>query len=316
MKITGINTYKNFINVGFSRHKDIETNKGKHNKSPYSSVIIATSLVAGSLAALAVYNYVKKGRVSAMSGSNFIENTPSKFLTACKNAVEYNYCSSSKNIAEGRFTRDLHSHSNHSDGYGKVSDILNQVCAYADELFKKTGKKFTFALTDHDRVSGVKEALDIIKKNPEKYKNVNFIPGVELSFSFISDNKVKSGELLAYFINPEAQSIKTLVEKLNQNRNKMIDNCIQKLGEGFSRQDLEKYFLNKDGETFAYNLHYRLRNYAQIKNRINNIAKEQCCNSGDLYKRLMDGYVFDSGKRVPKPFVSPEGFDDYLKKPE
>lgn len=237
-----------------------------------------------------------------------------KFLELCKSSKPENYVASKENIQNKTFRFDLHSHSNHSDGWGNVSKLLNQVADYADELYAQTGQKFNFALTDHDRVSGVREANKIIRANPEKFKNLNFIPGVELSFAFNSNNKVKTGELLAYNIDPDSKSMKTLVEDLNKNREKMITDCIEKLGDGFSRSDMDNYFLNRDGETFAYNLHYRLRNYAQIKNRVNNMKENKALSADLMYKYLMDGYVFNNGgKRVPKPFVSPDGFDEYLK---
>ena len=242
------------------------------------------------------------------------QNAKNNFLKTCKSLTAENYKAMPENIKKYTFSADLHSHTNHSDGWGNVNDILNQAAEYADNLFKKTGRKFIFAITDHDRISGAKEALDIIKKNPNKYKNINFIPGVELSFAFNSNGKVKSGELLVYLLEPDSPAANKLIIKLNENRSKMIDNCIEKLGTGFSRKDMENYFINKDGETFAYNLHYRLRNYAQIKNRINKIAEEQKKNPQQLYKELMDGYVFNNRhRRVAKPYVSPEGFDSYLK---
>lgn len=266
--------------------------------------------VVGGLIALANYN---KPRVIKSATNNCVNFGAEKFMELCKSSKLEHYVASTKNIQEKIFRNDLHSHSNHSDGWGKVANILNQVAEYADELHSKTGQKFTFALTDHDRVSGVREANAIIKNNPEKFKNINFVPGVELSFSFNSNGQVKTGELLAYFVDPNSKAMQTLVEDLNKNREKMIVNCIDKLGEGFSRSDMDNYFLNHDGETFAYNLHYRLRNYAQIKNRINKMAKIWNDDAGHLYKYFMDGYVFGHG-RVPKPFVSPEGFNEYLKR--
>ena len=40
------------------------------------------------------------------------------------------------------------------------------------KLYKKTGKPFTFALTDHDGNSGVKEALKYIESDKLKFKHV------------------------------------------------------------------------------------------------------------------------------------------------
>lgn len=299
MKLQAINAYQYNSTINFrSAHKE---NKQKNNKT--NLALITGGAVLGGAVILANYNKI------------FCHtNVKDKFLKTCKTLTNENYKASSDNIEKGIFQADLHSHTNHSDGWGRVEDILNQAAQYADSLNKKTGKKFTFAITDHDRVSGVKEALEIIKANPQKYKNINFVPGVEMSFAFNSDGKVKSGELLAYFINPDSPAIKKLILELNENRNKMFDNCIAKLGKGFSRADMENYFINKDGETFAYNLHYRLRNYAQIKNRINKMAEESNQNPQNLYNELMNGYVFGQNRRkVPKYNVSPQGFDEYLK---
>lgn len=296
---------RNSVSVDFPQ-KEVS----KNDKKKAILAVGAGVFLVGSLAALAIYN------------RNIVKNTvpdslhfcKKNLLGLCKSSKPENYVYSTENYINKTFRSDLHSHSTHSDGWGYVSDILDEVAKYADKLNAETGEKFNFALTDHDRVSGVREALKIINNNPQKYKNINFIPAVELSFSFNSQNQVKSGELLAYFIDPDSKSMQILVENLNQNRRNMFKNCIEKLGNGFSLAEMEQYFINRDGETFAYNLHYRLRNYAQIKNRINKMAKATNENAEQLYKKLMDGYVYGSQvKRVPKPYVSPEGFDKYLK---
>ncbi len=236
-----------------------------------------------------------------------------KLIETCKNMTYENYNAAADNRAKGIFQIDLHSHSNHSDGWANVKTILDQAAKYGDELYAKTGKPFTFALTDHDDVWGVKEALKYIESDKAKFKNVNFIPGVELSFSFVSGNDIKSGEVLAYFIDPDSKEMKMIVENVRKNRNEMINNFIEVLGDGYNRKELERYFIDGD-ETFAYNLHYRLRNYAQIKTRINKIAKEYNVSADELYRNLMNGYVFGRVYRVQKPHTTPEGLDDFLKK--
>ena len=242
-----------------------------------------------------------------------VQTPQEKFIKLCKSMNFENYNSSDENIQKGIFQIDLHSHSNYSDGWADVRQLLDEVAQYADELYSKTGKNFTFALTDHDGVDGVKEALEYIKSDKDKFKHLNFIPGVELSFAFNCDDQVKSGEVLAYFIDPDSKEMDELVYKLRSNRSKMIDDFVARLGNGFSRSDMENYFINKDGETFAYNMHYRLRNYAQIKNRINLMSKEYNIDSRVMYKHLMNEYIFDGKKRkVQKPHVTPESFDEFL----
>lgn len=274
--------------------------------------LIASSAMGFGLGALGWMYCSKPSAIRSISNAPVLKSTKDKFLEICKDAKPEYFCASSENVANKTFKYDLHSHSNHSDGWGLVPRILEQVANYADGLYEKTGEKFTFALTDHDRVSGVKEALEIIKSNPHKYRHVRFIPGVELSFMFVSGGEVMAGEMLAYNIKPDSPAMKSLVERVSKNRLDMINNCVEKLGEGFKRSDLDDYFLNQDGETFAYCLHYRLRNFAQIKGRTNKIALEWNENPDSVYKRLMDDYVFSNG-RVPKPFITPEGFDQYLK---
>lgn len=273
--------------------------------------VIAASTACMGIGAASLY-YYKTGGLR-LTNSSAVKSARDNFLCICKEGMPEFYCASPENVASKTFKYDLHSHSNHSDGWGLVPRILDQVAQYADSLYEKTGEMFTFALTDHDRVSGVTEALNIIKANQKKYRHVRFIPGVELSFTFASGGKVQAGEILAYNIDPESKAMKTLVEDVNKNRLEMINSCIEKLGAGFKRSDLNNYFLNEDGETFAYYLHLRLRNYAQIKGRINKIAAEWNENPDSVYKRLMDDFVFSNG-RIPKPSIKPEGFDEYLKK--
>ena len=118
--------------------------------------------------------------VSADSLSSIM--TKEEILEELPKLSEQNYIATKENIENGMFQADLHSHSLHSDGKASVQTILNDAADYADKLNAKTGKKFIFALTDHDKIDGVKEALKIIAENPEKYKNVRFIPAAELSF--------------------------------------------------------------------------------------------------------------------------------------
>lgn len=295
--------------VNFSENQSKPEVKKKYTFFTAGSLAVGSLVVGGALL-LSKFN---KTMLLKDSTVNLAKFNKKKLLDLCKSALPENYVSTVENLKNKVFRIDLHSHSNHSDGWASVESILNQAVTYGNELYEKTGKKFTFALTDHDRVSGVREALQIIKSNPDKFKNIDFIPGVELSFVFNSNGQIKSGELLAYFINPDSPAMFKLVEELNQSRLKMIDDLVKNLGDGFCRSDLDNYFLNKDGETFAYNLHHRLRNYAQIKNRINNMAKIWHDDPNHLYKYFMDRYVFENG-RVPKPFVTPEGFDAFLRR--
>ena len=300
----------------FKSKNDKTTDEINDNRDKKKKVIIISTAVAVPIAALGVIYGIK-----CHKKPNIYDDMPcvmqkKEFLSTLKTKKRENYYKNTQNMEKGIFQLDLHSHSNHSDGWGKVENILNQACEYGNKLYKKTGNKFIFALTDHDSVEGVSEALNIIKKDPQKYKNIKFVPGVELSFNILDkDNTIKSGELLIHCINPNDERIQSLTTKTKNNRKIMIDNTIKELGSGFSINELKKYFLNEKYETFAYNLHMRVHNYAQIKNRVINIAKEQNTNPDNLFEDLMQKYVFDTNgrRKVQKPNVTYKGFDKFLK---
>lgn len=307
---------KNFQPSFKSQHNnqlncEIDNDKNKKKKA----IITVTAVSIPAITLGVIYG------IKSHKKTNIYDDLPcvmqkKEFLSTLKTKKRENYQKTNYNIEKGIFQLDLHSHSNHSDGYAKVEDILNQACEYGNKIYKETGNKFIFALTDHDSIEGVSEALEIIKKDPQKYKNIKFVPGVELSFNILDkDGKIKSGELLIHCINPNDEKIQSLTTKTKNNRKIMIDNTIENLGAGFSINELKKYFLKDNYETFAYNLHYRIQNYAQIKNRVINIAKEQNCEASELFEKLMKKYVFDiNGKRkIQKPNVTFQGFDKFLK---
>lgn len=308
------NSFRTSISFKSKNNKTTDDINGKKDKTK-KAIIIATA-VSIPVATLGVIYGIKSHKKTSIYDDLPCVMQKKEFLETLKTKKRENYQKTFQNVDNGIFQLDLHSHSNHSDGYAKVEDILNQACEYGNKIYNKTGNKFIFALTDHDSVEGVEEAFKIIRKDPEKYKNIKFVPGVELSFNILDkDGKIKSGELLIHCIDPNDEKIQSLTTKTKNNRRIMIDKTIEELGVGFSINELKKYFLKDNYETFAYNLHYRVQNYAQIKNRVINIAKEQNCEASELFEKLMQKYVFDvNGKRkIQKPNVTFQGFDKFLK---
>ena len=114
-----------------------------------------------------------------------------ELLKELPNLKRENFVPSVQNIKNGIFLADLHSHSNFSDGKGEVKEILDNVAKYADKLNQINGKKFIYALTDHDGCEGVKKALSLISQNPQKYKNVKFVTASEISY-LIKSNKTSN----------------------------------------------------------------------------------------------------------------------------
>lgn len=101
----------------------------------------------------------------------------------------------------------LHSHTTFSDGSLTPEETLNQAAEYADKVkAKHPFEKYpmVIAITDHFNTLGCQEAIDIIQKNPEKYKNVKFVVGMETEayVQMPSQKNEKPIHLLAWCINP------------------------------------------------------------------------------------------------------------------
>lgn len=212
--------------------------------------------------------------------------------------TEQNYIYNFQNTINGVFKADLHSHSTFSNGYGDVKKLLDQVAEYGNQLFKSTkGKeKFYFALTDHDGVDGIKKALEIIAKNPEKYKNIRFVPGVELSFAHAVDkstNPTETSELLAYCIDPFSKGLTDFLTNIHLKRENMIKGFLNDLTKKFpktkfSLNELERiYDLKLPKETYEANIHWKLNHYGQTKTAITQLAKEKRENAQRLYSKIM-----------------------------
>ncbi len=114
-----------------------------------------------------------------------------------------------ENVRSGKFKVNLHMHTGYSDGTMSVEQLLGQAAAYADYRADKLGKAdpVIVAVTDHDMLDGAKEAIKLIAQNPEKYKNIRFVPGIEFNtFYKIQDDSGNTDkrqfEVLGYCINP------------------------------------------------------------------------------------------------------------------
>lgn len=116
---------------------------------------------------------------------------------------------------------DLHTHTVHSDGVLTVK-----------QLFEKT-RKVGFAglsITDHDTLSGVVEALTLIKDYSFK-----FISGVELT-THVQDKEI---HLLSYGIDPLHEELNEKLNKLQKSREKRAEIIVSKLAEHDINLDME-----------------------------------------------------------------------------
>ena len=79
---------------------------------------------------------------------------------------------------------NLHNHTKASDGKLSLLEMLEQARKWADAIAIKNNSNeksaFVWGLTDHDTMDGAKEVVKIISQNPEKYKNLKIVLGVNL----------------------------------------------------------------------------------------------------------------------------------------
>ncbi|MCL5031665.1 MAG: PHP domain-containing protein [Thermotogae bacterium] len=108
---------------------------------------------------------------------------------------------------------DLHFHSNHSDGAFPVRDVL--------EIVAGGGVVFG-ALTDHDSISGVKEALDLSSEI-----GIKLIAGVEISTMY-DDGEV---HILGYDFDPDDAGFNDFLEARFEERTQKVRETVNKLNE-------------------------------------------------------------------------------------
>ncbi|MCP4379610.1 MAG: PHP domain-containing protein [bacterium] len=119
---------------------------------------------------------------------------------------------------------DLHTHSTASDGRSTPSEVI----ALADRL-----SLAAVALTDHDTTAGLAEA----SAAAEKFPDLHFVPGIELSAMFSSGTL----HILGLGIDKNAAALsaltKNLIEARNQRNPKMIAH-LQELGMDIGLDDV------------------------------------------------------------------------------
>ena len=107
---------------------------------------------------------------------------------------------------------DLHTHSRFSDGSMTPTELVTHA--------KESGIA-AIALSDHDGVDGVREAMEVGAR-----LGVEVIPAIE--FSVVSDTET---HILGYFINPDSPAIAEAMEKIYEAREYRADVTLAKLNE-------------------------------------------------------------------------------------
>ena len=325
-----INSFSNIRN----QPQFLQKNQKKNNFDKRSMVYVGTAgLIIGSTACIMLYTHHKNQYINQLAKdlsnelgqkitSKHLKSviTKDELLKQLSKMNEQNFVASAENIKNGTFLADLHSHSHYSDGTISIKDFLEQAAEYGNKVNKINGKKFIVALSDHDGVNGVKEALKLIVQNPEKYKNIKFVPAAEMSFIIPCkegsrrfkqfNSTVEMPEVLVYNINPFSKESKAFFNNLyNKRKLEIIDaiNEAKKLyPEGnFSIEEYTKFY-NPQKKYCFLNQHWKVWNYLHTKSRFVEIAKEQNKNADTLYNELF--YKIDKHKNV-----NPYSLEKYLK---
>lgn len=204
-----------------------------------------------------------------------------EFKEELKNYKIQDFDINNENVEEGNvlYCADLDSASTFSVGKTDIYTLLEQVAKTADRYYKKTGKKFTFALTDRDTVEGVQQAVRIVAAEPEKFQNLNFIPAMKMTFTHKVPSKktyqrYENSEMLIYGINPFSPKLVKSVKKRLEEREKMTIAFIQAVNKlypqfGYTvREFAEQNRINYQKDFGVSNLYWRVREYIETKGDI------------------------------------------------
>jgi len=128
-------------------------------------------------------------------------------------------------------TIDLHVHTTASDGALSPREVVRR----ARELGLKA-----IAITDHDTIEGIEEALDEGRK-----AGVEVVPGVELSIDFPRG----TCHLLGYFIDPQDPKLRDtllIVQKAREERNWKMLERLKALGFELTMEEVKAF--SRDGQ--------------------------------------------------------------------
>lgn len=174
---------------------------------------------------------------------------------------------------------DLHVHSNASDGTLTPTQVVERAVQ----------KGLTaFALTDHDTIDGVKEAMEAAKKSTAAGNPIRVIAGTEISAEY----KNRDIHILGLFVNHEQIEFKEFLDraKLGRvNRNKKMIQNLRDAGLDITMEDMLKE--NEDAVITRAHFAKQLVAIGAVK------TKE------DAFRRYLDS---NTPYYVPREFFTPK----------
>lgn len=110
---------------------------------------------------------------------------------------------------------DLHVHSNASDGTDTPAELVKR--AVSIDLS-------AFALTDHDTIAGIREAMDAAKAYKKQGKMIHVIPGIELSVAYKGTDIHILGLCIDYRNEAFCNALNKVKEERDRRNEKMAEN--------------------------------------------------------------------------------------------
>ncbi len=201
--------------------------------------------------AIELHKNAEKTTMKKIPAENFTGiMSPDEFRELLPSLKEENFISSKKNRKSGVYYVDLDYRSSYTGGEQNIFNILDDVAVYADKYYNETGKKFIFALTDRDFIRSLQHMVEVIGSNPEKYKNVKFLPAIKLSFAQktpSSELGYETSEIIAYGVNPYSDNLIDFVQNTIQKIEKRVLELLNQLYPEFAYNIIEDFDNTKFG---------------------------------------------------------------------
>lgn len=176
--------------------------------------------------ASSLYRSALARAVGATADSLMSILSPDKLKEILSKAKPENFSTGNnfENILNGEFRINLHMHLN-SDGTMSVRELLEQAARYAD--YRKTvlhkEDPVIIGITDHDMLEGSKEAVRIIAKTPERYRNIQVVLGAEFNTHY----GMHQFEAIGYCLNPFDEGLNALLESRRQINREYLESFLR-----------------------------------------------------------------------------------------
>lgn len=175
---------------------------------------------------------------------------------------------------------DLHVHTDISDGSLTTEEVIK---------IAKEKNLTHIAITNHDTVKGLKEAIELGKKY-----NIVVIPGVEISaYDYKRNRKV---HLLGYGIDLDGKNITNLCERLLKDRNEMTLKQVQiikSLGYDITEEEVKAYAKNS-GVSYKQHIMQVMMDKGYVKEIYDPLYKELFKENGPCEMEIKYIDVFDA----------------------